>query len=328
MNLLSVAATLHELDRDIGRAITAAWSKNTIATRNSQWRSFLGFCNEHQLTALPASDLTVARFMLFKAKSVKFVTINNYLSAIVSLHRYYGFKAGFRESYFIKTVLEGLKSILGMEVNQKVALSVDDLLAMHNHVHSGWGKNRIMWYALVVSFKTMLRKSNLLPEKGAENNHLVVRRDVEKTEQGYNINVYSSKTLKYRKRVLKIPLVEALGSPLCGVNALAACLQREPAQSDSPIFMFKGTPIYYADVLKYLKTLVSMIGGNPEDVGLHSLRRSGALFLQSLGVPLEEIMYMGDWASLAVLDYLVTTFDRKVSIEKMVSQHLTNNYQT
>lgn len=315
---------LHELDRDIGRAITAAWSKNTITTRNSQWKSYLGFCTDHGLKALPACDLTVARFLLFKAKTVKFVTINNYLSAIVSLHRYYGFNAGFRESYFIKTVMEGLKSLLGMEVNQKVGLSVDDLLSMHQQVLPAWGKNRVMWYALVVAFKTMLRKSNLLPEKGDDNNHLVVRRDIEKTELGYNINVYSSKTLKYRKRILRIPLVSAPGSPLCGVNALSLCLSREAAQSDSPIFMYQGAPIYYNEVLKYLKSLVSLIGKKPEEVGLHSLRRSGALFLQSLGVPLEEIMYMGDWSSMAVLDYLVTTFDRKVSIEKMVAQYLQN----
>lgn len=168
----------------------------------------------------------------------------------------------------------------------------------------------------------MLRKSNLIPEKGADNDHLVLRRDVHKSEEGYIMNVFSSKTLKYRKRVQRVPLVATPGSPLCGVEAISNCLQRERAQSDSPIFMYRGTPIYYADVLKYLKFLVAAIGKKPEDVGLHSLRRSGALFLQSLGVPLEEIMYMGDWSSMAVLDYLVTTFDRKISIEKMVSQHL------
>lgn len=65
------------------------------------------------------------------------------------------------------------------------------------------------------------------------------------------------------------------------------------------------------DVLQFLKKLVSKIGKNPANSGLHSLRRSGTQFLQKLGVPLTDIMYMGDWHSLAVLDYLVTPFEKK-----------------
>lgn len=318
-----VAAALHELDEDIGRAITSAWSKNTRATRNSQWKAYLGFCAEHKLKGLPSTELTVARFLLFKAKTVKYVTINNYLSAIISLHKYYGFEANFRESYFIKMVLEGLKSILGMQVSQKMSLSCDELIKMHDHVRIGWCKQRVMWFSLVTAFRTLLRKSNLIPEKiDEEDSHVVLRRDVEKTEFGYCINVYSSKTLKHKKRILRVPLVECKGSPLCAVTAIRSCLSKEPASSYSPIFVFRGRPILYSEVLEYLKELVGYIGLNPQDAGLHSMRRSGALFLQSLGVPLEEIMYMGDWASMSVLDYLVTTYDRKVSIEKLVSQRL------
>lgn len=131
---------------------------------------------------------------------MKFGTLNNYLSAIISLHRYYGFDASYRDSYFIKTVLAGLKSILGTEANQKAALTLHNLLQMETQVGKNWSKHRIMWHAIVVSFRTMLRKSNLLSEKGADNDHLVLRRDVHRTEQGFIFNVYSSKTLKYRKR--------------------------------------------------------------------------------------------------------------------------------
>lgn len=324
MRFLSfVAAALHQLDEGIGRAITSAWSKNTRATRNSQWKSYLTFCAEHKLKGLPATDLTVARFLLFKAKTVKYVTVNNYLSAVISLHRYYGFEAKFRESYFINMVLEGLKSMLGMQVSQKMSLSCDQLIMMHNHVKIGWSKERVMWYSLVTAFRTLLRKSNLIPEKiDEEDSHVVLRRDVEKTDFGFCVNVYSSKTLKHKKRILRVPLVECTGSPLCAVNAIRSCLSREKASSYSPIFVFGGRPILYSEVLEYLKKLVALIGLNPQEAGLHSMRRSGALFLQSLGVPLEEIMYMGDWASMSVLDYLITTYDRKVSIENMVSQCL------
>lgn len=115
-----------------------------MATRNSQWKSYLSFCADHGLKGLPATDLTVARFLLFKAETVKYVTVNNYLSAIISLHGYYGFEANFRESYFVKMVLEGLKSLLGLEVSQKIALSCDELIKMHKLVKPGWCKEKVM----------------------------------------------------------------------------------------------------------------------------------------------------------------------------------------
>lgn len=323
--MIFVAVALQELDVKIGNAITAAWSRNTVATRNSQWKSYLTFCSDHGLQGLPGSDLTIARFMLFKAKTVKFVTINNYLSAIISLHRFYGFEALYREKYFIKMVLEGLKSILGQEVHQKMSLSAEDLLEMHQHVKGSWSKERAMWYSLVVSFRSLLRKGNLLPEKLTDDSaHIILRRDVDETEYGYCINVHSTKTLKNRKRVLRVPLVMTPGSPLCAATAIKDSFLRGVASLDSPLFVFNGKPLLYSEVLKFLKMLVGKIGKDPSESGLHSMRRSGAQFLLSLGVPISEIMYMGDWSSLAVLSYLVTTYDKKVEIEHSASKALAN----
>lgn len=57
-------------------------------------------------------------------------------------------------------------------------------------------------------------------------------------------------------------------------------------------------------------------------VGLHSLRRSGASFWCHLGVPLTDIKSIGDWRSLAVLEYLVTPMNRKMDIEKIMVEAL------
>lgn len=323
MIILCVAETLAELDSEVGKTIMAAWSRNTLSTRNSQWQSYLNFCFAFGLKGLPATDLTVARFLLYKAKAVKYVTLNNYLSAIISLHKFYGFDQKFREKYFIKMVMDGLKARLGQQVSQKQPLSTDQLLQMYRIVDKASRKERVMWAAIVVSFRTLLRKSNLLPDKlDGESEHLVLRRDVESTDYGYCINVYSTKTLRHRERVLKLPVVRTPGSPLCAATALDYVFQHGIPSSASPLFVYQKFPILYADVLKYLKYLVKSIGLNPNEAGLHSLRRSGAQFLQSIGVPLSEIMFMGDWRSMAVLTYLVTTFDKKVEIEKQAAKSL------
>lgn len=300
-----------------------AWSANTRSTRNSQWKNYTRFCAEHELVALPASELTVARFLLYKAKTVKYSTINNYLSSVISLHKYYGYECELRSRYFIKLVLDGLKSKLGQTVDQKIPLSVQELIKMYRTLNLRDQKDLVMWSAIVVSFRTLLRKSNLVPDSIHEiPKHVILRRDVERSSDGFLIKVRATKTIRYRERVLSIPVVRSEGSCLCAVSALEYCMQEHKAQSDSPVFVFKNKPIVYGELLKFLKDLVKRIDKNPDDVGLHSLRRSGAQFLKEIGTSLSDIMYIGDWRSLAVLSYLVTTFDNKKKVEDKASSYL------
>lgn len=101
-----------------------------------------------------------------------------------------------------------------------------------------------------------------------------------------------------------------------------------PATSDTPMLLkntSKGlTPLLYRDVLRFLKESIVMLGLSPDRFGLHSLRRSGAMHLQKLGIPLYEIQMLGDWRSMAVLLYLSSTYDRKVEIQQLVVSSLNN----
>lgn len=157
---------------------------------------------------------------------------------------------------------------------------------------------------------------DILPDKqDFKGTHVLLRRDVSRTDYGFVLNIFSTKTMKHRERVLQIPVVRSeCFSPLCGARALEESM-KIPASSHMPIFIHQGKTVLYNDVLQFLKKLVSKIGRNPANSGLHSLRRSGAQSLQKLGVQLTHIMYMEDWHSLAVLDYLFTPFDKKVDIE-------------
>lgn len=51
---------------------------------------------------------------------------------------------------------------------QKMSLSAEDMVQMHKFVNANWSKERVMWYPLVVSFRTLWRKCNLLPLKDGE----------------------------------------------------------------------------------------------------------------------------------------------------------------
>lgn len=274
------------------------------------------------LEPVPASVLTIARFLLYKSQSSKFSTVNNYFSAIVSLHKYHGFDADYRSTYFMKLLMEGLRHRLGDAVQQSESLTVVQLKDMSKFVNFSDDREVMLWGSIVLSFRSLLRKSNILPENYSDiSDHVVRCNQIRWTNYGCCLEVVSSKTIKCRERILRIPLVRVPGSPLCAVHYIEKAWQKKPSL-DSPIFVYNNKPILYREGLSYIKHLVSCIGLDPTRVGFHSLRRSGAQYLNSIGVSLPDIKSAGDWRSMAVLSYLVSGLDRKLEIEKQAVQYL------
>lgn len=119
---------LPELDGRVAEIVASAWSENTLSCRNSQWKRFISFCADRGLSSIPASLTTVVRFLAYlESLGFKYVTINNYLSSVVVLHRFYGEIGDFRNSYLMETVLSGLKKRIGCDSLPKLPLSVEQL---------------------------------------------------------------------------------------------------------------------------------------------------------------------------------------------------------
>lgn len=286
----------------------------------------MSFCQKLGLVAVPATHRTVARFLVLKAETCKYNTINNYLSAITVLQRCYGYTMNYRENFMLILVLDGLKAILGTAVVQKIPLTPDELLSMYKLIPLSDSVNQVHWTIVVFCFRTILRKSNVLPDTGDLTELLVRRSGISFTSWGMLVRVLSTKTLKYRDRVLEIPICIISGSPFCAVTLLRQHFREYPASGDSPLFYKRvlgvQVPVRYRESLKFLKQMSSRIGKDPTTVGLHSLRRSGAYFMHQLGVPLEDIKCIGDWKSLAALMYLVSPLERKKRIDELIGQAL------
>ena len=163
LTLTYVAVDLQELYKEVSGVIGAAWAQNTKATRNSQWRKYLSICADNKLTAVPADSHTIARFLVYLARSVKYVTINNYVSAINKLHDYYGYHVNFRDIFIVKLVLSGHKRQMGDEVTQKIPLSTAQLLDMYKLLDLSDDLSQAMWCAIILSFRSLLRKLNFVP---------------------------------------------------------------------------------------------------------------------------------------------------------------------
>lgn len=314
------------IDQQMIKVIMASWADTTWATRNSQWKRFISFCADINACPLPADVLTVCRFLVVLGQTCKFATVTNYLSAINVLHRYYGHEIDFRLYFLVKLILSGLRRILGGESVPKDPLTPEQLKLMYMHLnHTPW--DELCWLSLMFSFRTLLRKSNFLPDGSKSDVHLVRRKDIEWGSEYIVVNVHSTKTLLKGERTLKIPLTVSRDHVFDVVSRLRHHFVTSPSTEDSFLFLKtdkkgKLVPLMYKDVLSFIKKSVSSIGLDPRNIGLHSMRRSGASFLHSIGVPLEDIRMAGDWRSMAVLLYLVNPFSRKLEWEARAASAL------
>lgn len=308
-----------KLDEQVELILRSAWAESTLKTRNSQWGKFIDFCITNGLQPMPADVSTVARFLVNTAKTCVYSTCNNYLSAIISLHRFFGHDRSFRDYFVINLVMKGLGRHLGKAVSQKRGLSPDQLCEIYSHLDVSSINTITMWTALILSFRSLLRKSNLVQTVSGKLDMVLTRADVEFSDQGVVLNVRKTKTLQRREYVLTIPVNYIKVNCLCAASMLNTHLMRTEHIKEGPLFYLlkKGVwkPLMYSELLAFLKRCVSLIGLPEKEVGLHSMRRSGAAYLHSIGVSLIDIMNTGDWRSLAALAYLVSPLERKVQIE-------------
>lgn len=314
-------ADLGVLDKGISSSIASAWAPSTLRTRNSQWAKYLDFCLDNNLESLPAQETTVARFLFYMSLSCTYTTVNNYLSAIMVLHRFFGFEANYRDSYYIKLLLTGINTNSPAGRGPKDCLTPTQLKLMYSNIDFKDINHHTMWACVMLGFRSLLRKSNLVPNSANELSHVIRRSDIYFTSEGARVRVRSSKTRRRNESDLIIPISFTRNAPyFCAASMLATHISRIPRQPDDPLFYKidktgKWTPLLYRDLLSFIKGLASSIQKNPSELGTHSLRRSGATFLSQIGIPLHEIKTVGDWKSLAVLAYLVTPIERKEEID-------------
>ena len=305
-----------------------AWAPATWRTKASQWKRYIAFCTWLGCRVLPTDSLTMSRYIMFLSDCLRYRTIDNYVSGVISLNLYFGYDVRYiRQDFAFNSTLHGLRRILGDPVPIRITLSVDELLIMYSYVNLEDFNECVMWSCLVTSFRSLLRKSNLVPGTARETEGHFLRRDAFTFHTwGVMLRVSSSKTIQYCQKVHLVPIAFTPGSPLCAASLLQRHFAETRARPDSPAFLiYKGgklVQLSYPVLLKFVKKLIKSIGVNPDRAGVHSLRRAGAVFLHQSGVPLEDIRQAGDWAGLTALIYLAKPMSARINLDLMVSRAL------
>ena len=216
-----------------------------------------------------------------------------------------------KDNFHVDTLIKAAKRHKAQEVRYKLTLTCDDLTQMRRLVNIDKVQDAQLWSIILASYFGLLRISNVtVPSKqGWDPLKTLSRQDIAFHKTGCVLTIKWAKNLQLRERSFHVALPK-LDNCLCPTAALINFLRLAgdvPASAPAwAISLPSGVvdPPTPATIRPRLQALVAAIGKPPQDYNTHSLRRSGASHLLSLGVPVETIKVLGDWKSHAVVAYL------------------------
>ena len=229
-----------------------------------------------------------------------------------------GFPADPTHSALLESFLLGHRRQSGGQPKRKRPITPEMLIAMAKIVLKGRdAETEIVFFAMLIGFFAMLRKSNLTVDSATllATSKLIRRSDLRVDRESYTlwVRIRRTKTLQYGDREIWIPIQGWLDHPLNVVfwaDRVSAIYGSQATQEDHAFAGRwttdpKPTPLPYRVFLTRLKGLVQAIGLDPTNVAGHSLRRGGASYAFHRGIAPEIIKQLGDWQSDCYLIYCV-----------------------
>lgn len=296
-------------------------AKSTKTNYQCHARIFLKFCSEVGCTPVPVTSANLCRFAAYLGRSRSFTTVQEYLNVVRIIHIEHGYANPLQENFQIQSVLRGIKRSKGNVPHYKLAISPDDLSNMCKLLNMGVLEDVQLWCALLLCFFGLLRVSAVCVKKKSswDTSHVLCRRDLSVTPTGCIIEQKHSKTNQFSERTHPVILPYIRDHTLCPTSALLKFLGRAgQVPPDAPLLARRcttGLAAFTEDTMRRrLHTLLSRLGLHAAEYGTHSLRRGGATWLMSCGVPLHTIKSLGDWRSDCVQKYLKPNHLEKCSV--------------
>ena len=213
--------------------------------------------------------------------------------------------------------------------HRKALLSPSILLQFRAHLNLCDSAHLALWSAFLIGFFTFFRTANLVPRSldTFSARTALSRGSVSFTSSGALLTVTRTKTRQSGDTALVVPVPRIPGSPLCPTFALQSLLRIVRAPATYPLFTFTTTAnqldcITAQSLNDGIKHLASLASFNPQDFSGHSLRRGGATFAFTCGIPAELIKLQGDWRSDAYMLYLCLPLADRLALSNIVSQQI------
>ena len=218
-------------------------------------------------------------------------------------------------TFELQITMRGIRRTLGDVTKQARPLSVEEMLLIHASLDFSNSEDIGFWTALILCFRGLLRKSNVV-EKGLA---LLVG-DVFFFHWGILVRLRRTKTVSFKERVLEIPFSYIPGSPFCVASYIKLLLSSvghsgvaQLISYLSPFGVVRGTYSWLSSRITRASKALGL-----DSFTTHSLRRGGASALSDANFSLIDIKNLGDWQSLSVLHYLNKTPSSKLELDSRI----------
>ena len=317
----------------------AAFKRQRNALRDSTWdnyksgfKLFFAFCLHFNINPLNCNQESFNTFteMLIEA-GLKGRSIVNILSGIRTICIWTGINTAVVQTVAWARNIQSINRTLRDEPKFQSSMKIEHLIRLIRF----FGKKTI-WTTLklfvLLSFFGLLRLSNLVPKTFSridkKRNTLI--KDIWNTNFGLAILIKWTKTRQENYKPAFVPLPKILHSCLCPVSAMNEYKQKfrnYNKYGENLLLSSNGklTGILTAGkVRKALRLALEQSGLSQFGYTPHSLRRGGAVYLHSQGVPITAIKQHGLWTSNCIELYLNDNFPRAKRVTKCFASSLNN----
>ena len=280
---------------------------------------FRNFCALHQRPPIPASEQTLAEFIVYLAEVAKCAptTIKSYLAAVRNLHVEHGAGDPFLYTTLPDHVLRGVKRTHGTHSRlRRLPITLAILRKLLGHLRQRGDRPEALKFAAACSlaFFGFLRTNELLA---------LQRKDIDVQPDHLVVHIKASKTDPFR-RGCNIIVGKAAMPDICPVGLTQLHLESTSNNQPSdlqPVFQTASRPLSREEFVESLQVALKQCGvDNAGDYKGHSFRIGAATTAGEAGVPDWLIKTMGRWTSSAYQTYIRTDPRTVAEVSHLLTQ--------
>ena len=310
------------MDEMVAHTKSIAVKESTKKGYLTHLNAYIEFCDRFGFDYFPCDNLQLCRFgqFLVKYRGLKSAeSVGNYISGIRTCMAMIGTQVPDPLEKQMQMFNQGLKALMPHETRQMKPITPEILLKIYDVVDFTNLTDMVAWVATLIGFTLFLRRSNLVPEAmdRFESDKQFCRKDFNVIDpiSVMMAEVRWSKTIQFKEKVLRLPILPAGNKCICPVLWMHYMIEQIPGLPDDPAFMIiqKGQKLALSanQLVARLRKWLTLIGENAEDYALHSLRRGGATFAHQCNIQGDMIKLLGDWASDAWKRYCDISMDQR-----------------
>ncbi len=313
------------VDDRVESLLSTALRPSTRRTYSSAQNRYLKFCQLFNIPPLPATELTLLRFISHISLTVSPNSIPVYLSAVRSLHVYHSFSPPPLTVPRVQLIIKSLNN-LAPEVRQATPITFSLLCSLHKLLSPSWD-DLVVWTCMCTLFFGVRRAGELVPSP-------------EQINLGYPVPLVKDLHFVHHPVPAVLLRINRTKTSVHGINVILGCTGHNvcplcaiitllvkrgitvTTNVNLPLFqLLSGLPMNKSYFMARLRSLLINLGLDPKGFTPHSFRSGGATQLALNGVNEQLIQKAGQWSSLCYRRYIRESVHTLASYSKLFIPH-------